>query len=169
MIIDQQTAHERIFFEKYLRILESNAGSSQQLLFPETLELNPSDFSLVKEMEAEIKGVGFAFEYFGKQAIIINGIPSLIKADSGKEIFTGVLEDYKKNFLEYKDSNIENLARSMSTNSGIKRGKVLTVEEMKSIIDQLFACKNPNYSPNGQLIYYILGIERIEEFFKVKQ
>lgn len=168
MIIDQQTAHERIFFEKYLRLLENNAGSSQQLLFPETLELNPSDFSLVKEMESEIKGVGFAFEYFGKQAIVINGIPSLIKADSGKAIFTGVLEDYKKNFLEYKDSSIDNLARSMATNSGIKRGKMLTIEEMKSIIDQLFACKNPNYSPNGQLIYYILRLEKIEELFKVK-
>lgn len=168
MIIDQQTAHERIFFEKYLQILENQAGSSQQLLFPETLDLNPSDFSLVKEMESEIKGVGFAFEYFGKQAIIINGIPSLIKADSGKQIFTGVLEDYKKNFLEYKDSNVENLARSMATNSGIKRGKLLTAEEMRSIIDQLFGCKNPNYSPNGQLIYYILGLEKIEELFKIK-
>ena len=166
MIIDQQTAHERIFYEKYLIILENNSGSSQQLLFPETLNLNPSDFSLVKELEKEICGVGFAFEYFGENAIVINGVPSLIKVDSGKQIFTGVLEDYKKSFLEYKDSNIENLARSMAMNSGIKKGKKLTTEEMKSIIDQLFACKNPNYSPNGQSIYYILGLEKIEDLFK---
>ena len=166
MIIDQQTAHERIFFEKYLKILENNSGSSQQLLFPETLNLNPSDFSLVKELEKEICGVGFAFEYFGENAIVINGVPSLINVDSGKEIFTGVLEDYKRNFLEYKNSTIENLARSMAMNSGIKKGKKLSIEEMKSIIDQLFACKNPNYSPNGQTIYYILGLEKIEDLFK---
>jgi len=168
MLIDQQVAHERIYYERYLRILENSNGSSQQLLFPETLDLNPSDFSLVKELEMEIRGVGFAYEYFGENAIVINGVPSLIKVDSGKEIFTGVLEDYKKNFLEYKNSNIENLARSMATNSAIKRGKKLTTEEMKSIVDQLFACKNPNYSPNGQLIYYILGLEKIEDLFKVK-
>ena len=166
MIIDQQSAHERIYFEKYLRILENNNGSSQQLLFPETLDLNPSDYSLVKELEKEIRGVGFAFEHFGENAIVINGIPSLIKVDSGKSIFMGVMEDYKKNFLEYKNSSLENLARSMATNSGVKKGKRLTIEEMKSIIDQLFACKNPNYSPNGQLIYYILGLEKIEELFK---
>jgi len=166
MLIDQQSAHERIYYEKYLNILESNSGSSQQLLFPETLNLNPSDFSLVKELEKEIRGVGFAFEYFGENSIVINGIPSLIKVDSGKAIFNGVLEDYKKNFLEYKDSYIENLARSMATNSGIKKGKKLTIEEMISIIDQLFACKNPNYSPNGQLIYYILGLEKIDDLFK---
>ena len=94
-----------------------------------------------------------------------NGIPSLIQIDSGKEIFLGVLEDYKKNFLEHKDSNIENLARSMASNSGIGKGKKLNHDEMKSIIDQLFACKNPNYSPNGQLIYYILGLEKIEGLF----
>jgi DNA mismatch repair protein MutL len=166
MLIDQQSAHERIYFEKYQQILEHNSGSSQQLLFPETLNLNPSDFSLVKELEKEIRGVGFAFEYFGGNAIVINGIPSLIKADSGKSIFNGVLEDYKKNFLEYKDSSIENIARSMAMNSGIKRGKKLTIDEMRSVIDQLFACKNPNYSPNGQLIYYILGIEKIIDLFK---
>ena len=166
MLIDQQSAHERIYFEKYQQMLEHNSGSSQQLLFPETLNLNPSDFSLVKELEKEIRGVGFAFEYFGGQSIVINGIPSLIKADSGSAIFNGVLEDYKKNFLEYKDSSMENIARSMAMNSGIKRGKKLTIDEMRSIIDQLFACKNPNYSPVGQLIYYILGIEKIIDLFK---
>lgn len=168
MLIDQQTAHERIFYERYLKMLENNSGSSQQLLFPETLQLNPSDFSLVKELEKEIIGVGFAFEYFGENAIVINGVPSLIKVDSGKVIFEGVLEDYKHNFLEYKSSNLENLARSMATNSGIKRGKKLTIEEMKSLVDHLFACKNPNYSPNGRLIYYILGLEKIEDIFKIK-
>lgn len=168
MLIDQQTAHERIFYERYLKILENNSGSSQQLLFPETLQLNPSDFSLVKELEKEIKGVGFAFEYFGENALVINGVPSLIHVDSGKLVFEGVLEDYKRNFLVYKSSNLENLARSMATNSGIKRGKKLTTEEMKSFVDQLFACKNPNYSPTGRLIYYILGLEKIEDIFKIK-
>lgn len=168
MLIDQQSAHERIYYERYLKILENNSGSSQQLLFPETLNLNPSDFSLVKELEKEIKGVGFAFEYFGKNTIVINGVPSLINVDSGKMVFNGVLEDYKKNFLEYKNSNIDNLARSMASNSGIKRGKMLSTEEMKSLVDHLFACKNPNYSPNGLLVYYILGLEKIDDIFNIK-
>jgi len=168
MIIDQQSAHERIFYEQYLSMLEKNSGSSQQLLFPETLELNPSDFSLVTELEKEIKAVGYAFEYFGEKAIVINGIPSLMNSDSGKEVFKGILDDYKKNYLEYKDSNTENLARSMATNSGIKRGKKLNTEEMKNLIDRLFGCKNPNYAPNGQLIYYILDNNRLEETFNIR-
>jgi DNA mismatch repair protein MutL len=168
MIIDQQSAHERIFYEQYLAMLRKNSGSSQQLLFPETLELNPSDFSLVTELEQEIKAVGYAFEYFGNNSIVINGVPSLMNTDSGKEVFKGVLETYKKNFLEYKDGNMENLARSMAMNSGIKRGKKLSTTEMKNLIDRLFGCSNPNYAPNGQLTYYILEMNRIEETFNIK-
>jgi DNA mismatch repair protein MutL len=168
MIIDQQSAHERIFYEQYLAMLKKNSGSSQQLLFPETLELNPSDFSLVTELENEIRAVGYAFEYFGNNSIVINGVPSLMQTDSGKEVFKGVLEAYKKNFLEYKDGSMENLARSMAVNSGIKRGKKLNTQEMKNLIDRLFGCSNPNYAPNGQLIYYILDNNRIQETFNIK-
>jgi DNA mismatch repair protein MutL len=168
MIIDQQSAHERIFYEQYLAMLKKNSGSSQQLLFPETLELNPSDFSLVTELENEIRAVGYAFEYFGNNSIVINGVPSLMQTDSGKEVFKGVLEAYKKNFLEYKDGSMENLARSMAVNSGIKRGKKLNTQEMKNLIDRLFGCSNPNYAPNGQLIYYIIENNRIQETFNIK-
>ncbi len=168
MLIDQQAALMRIYYEQYVEMLEKQQGGSQQLLFPETLELNPSDITLVTELEKEIKRLGFAFEYFGKNAIVINGIPSLIASESGSEVFRGLLEDYKRNFLELKDQRRENLARSMSLNSGIRKGKKLSADEMKSIIDRLFACKNPNYSPNGRRIYFILGAEKIEELFNRK-
>lgn len=168
MIIDQQAAHERIVYEQYLAMLEKNAGSSQQLLFPETIELNPSDFSIVTELEIEIKAVGYSFEYLGHNAIVINGIPSLMTSDSGSEIFKGVLEDYKRNFLHFKNRNAENLARSIAMHSGIKRGKKLNTSEMKNLIDRLFACKNPNYAPDGALIFHIVNHNKIEEIFNIK-
>jgi DNA mismatch repair protein MutL len=148
-----------------MEMLQKNIGSSQQLLFPETLELNPPDFSLVTELENEIRAVGYAFEYLGKNTIVINGVPSLMNVDSGKDVFQGVLETYKKNFLEYRDKNIENLARSMAINSGIKRGRKLGSTEMKNIIDRLFACSNANTAPNGQLIFYIIENNKIQETF----
>ena len=168
MLIDQQAALMRIYYEQYVDMLENQQGSSQQLLFPETLELTPSDLTLVTELEQEIKRLGFSFEYFGKNAIVINGIPSLIASESGSAVFKGLIDDYKKNFLELKDRRMENLARSMAMNSGIRSGKKLSTEEMKSIIDRLFGCKNPNYSPNGRRIYFILGVEKIEELFNRK-
>ena len=165
MIIDQQAAHERICYERFVETLQNNTGTSQQLLFPETLELNPADLSLVMELEKEIKGAGFAYEHLGNTTIVINGVPSLLMDESGKKVFLSVLQDYKSNFMEFKNDRVEALARSLAINAAIKRNKKLGVTEMKSIIDRLFACKNPNNTPGGRLIYFILDGKKIEDTF----
>jgi len=165
MIIDQQAAHERICYERFLDLLHNNTGTSQQLLFPETVELNPADLSLVMELEQEIKGAGFAYEHLGKTTIVINGVPSLLMDESGKKVFLSVLQDYKTNFMEFKNDKAEALARSLAMNAAIKRNKKLGTTEMKSIIDRLFACKNPNNTPGGRLIYFILDGRKIEDTF----
>jgi len=165
MLIDQQAAHERICYERFLDLLHNNTGTSQQLLFPETVELNPADLSLVMELEQEIKGAGFAFEHLGNTTIVINGVPSLLMDESGKKVFLSVLQDYKSNFMEFKNDKAEALARSLAVNAAIKRNKKLGTAEMKSIIDRLFACKNPNNTPGGRLIYFILDGKKIEDTF----
>ncbi len=165
MFVDQQAAHERIVFERYLNMMNNKRGSSQQSLFPEHLELKPSDFTLVKELEEEFKTIGFSFEEFGKNTIAINGMPADVNANSAAVIFKGVLEDFKANHLENKAHNVENLARAMAKNAGIKKGKRLAREEMAMMIDQLFACKNPNYAPDGQRIFHILEFEKLNSFF----
>jgi len=168
MLIDQQRAHERILYEQYRKQLENNTGVTQQNLFPERVKLNPTDLSLVKEIEGELKSLGFDFENFGSDEVIIQGVPPDISSQSTGTVFTGIIEEYKRNYLDYKEQHKENLTRAMAKNSCIKTGKKLAPEEMKSLIDQLFACKNPNYNMDGQLIYYILGLEKIAGLFNKK-
>jgi len=168
MLIDQQRAHERILYEKYHEQLDNNTGVAQQNLFPERVKLNPSDMTLVKEIEQELKSLGFDFENFGDDEVIIQGVPPDISAQSSGSVFTGLIDEYKRNYLDYKEQHTENLARAMAKNSCIKTGKRLAPEEMKSLIDQLFACKNPNYNMDGQLIYYIFGLEKIADLFNKK-
>jgi len=166
MFIDQQAAHERILYEKYVQAMEKSCSTSQKTLFPEQIKLNPADFSIVKELMEDMKLLGFDLQEFGENTFSINGVPTFMNENSsGKEVLRGVVEDFKKNHLEYKDNNKENLALAISKNTGIKSGKKLLAEEMSSLIDQLFACENPNYSPQGQLIYYILKLEAIDGFF----
>ena len=66
MWVNYLAATERILYENYLRCLEQKRGASQQLLFPQTIAMNPADYSLVMEIELDIKAMGFAFEQFGK-------------------------------------------------------------------------------------------------------
>jgi len=165
MIIDQSSAHERVLYDRFISYLENQGSTSQQLLFPFKIELNPSDFSLVMEIEDEIRALGFQFETFGKNTISINGAPSDVDANQ-KELFEGLLEQFKKNKSELSLDNRENLARSLAKRSCLKSGQRLDLKEMNILIDQLFACANPNYAPNGQLTFFVVDLEKIQKFFK---
>lgn len=165
MLVAQQEAHERIMYERFLGMVQRRSGASQQTLFPQTLELNPADFSLVMGMKDEINAIGFEFSVFGRSAVIINGVPADLKTGNEKELFEGFIEQFKKNSSELSISTDENVARAIAQRSALKEGTLLEAEEMSALIDQLFACKNPNYAPNGNKTTFILELEKIAQFF----
>ena len=83
-------------------------------------------------------------------------------------MFEGLIEQYKYNKEKLELSTYENLAMSLARYSSVKEGKVLNDEERRSLIDQLFGCKNPNYSPFGESTYVIFEMEKLEGYFKNK-
>jgi len=168
MIVDQVTAHQRILYEKYLSCLDNKTASIQKLLFPVSVELNPSDYSLVMDIKDEISSLGFDFDLFGKNAILINGIPSGLKDINEKEVFEGLIDQYKLNKEQLELKTHENLAMSMARYTCLKEGRSMNEKERKSLVDQLFGCKNPNYSPFGELTFYIFTLEQLAEYFKRK-
>ena len=117
-------------------------------------------------MKDEIEALGFQFEEFGKESIVINGVPADATTGSEKALFEGLIEQYKWNQNALSLSRKENLARSMAKRSAVKQDHVLHSEEINSIVDQLFACENPNYTPDGQSTFIILGLDQIDSFFK---
>ena len=165
MMVSQEKAHERILYERCLEQMENRAGASQQNLFPETIELSPSDHALVMGMKEEIKSIGFDFDTFGKSAIVVNGVPADFKSKGDRSLFEGLLEQFKENKSKLSLDVRENLARSIAKRSSIKAGDALEKDEMSSLIDQLFACQNPNYSPDGQITFYILDLNKISNYF----
>ncbi|HAA15337.1 MAG TPA: DNA mismatch repair endonuclease MutL [Cytophagales bacterium] len=165
MLIDQQAAHERILYERFLQQLEKQRGACQQMLFPETLALNGGDFALVMEMKDEIRALGFEFGDFGQNTLVINGFPADLPHGDGKRALEGLLEQFKQNQLELSLDRRENLARSLSKRTSLKVGQPLTQEEMNHLIDQLFACTQPQYAPNGQRTFAIFDLQKIAGLF----
>lgn len=165
MMVDQKAAQERIYFEKYMLNVENNSGASQRCMFPQSVTLSLSDFALVMEIKQEIEGLGFQFDEFGKDSIIINGIPADMLSGNEKMLFEGLIEQFKWNTNQLSISKKENLARSLAKRAATKMVKQLQPEEMKAIIDQLFACDNPNYTPDGMSTFVVLNIDQIEGFF----
>jgi len=165
MIIDQQAAHERVLYERYHQYLLNNQGNHQQQLFPQTIEFSTYDFELVKELEEEIRMLGFDIREFGKNTYVVHGVPSDIQAGEEKEMIEGLLEQYKNNAGELRLDKRENLARSIASNLAIKSGKTLSLKEMKHLTDELFACDNPSTTPNGKPIVIMITEEEFSKRF----
>ena len=166
VMIDQSAAHERILYEQYLEVLEQNTGTSQSCLFPQHLQLNASDFALLDELKVEIKKLGFDFDVFGKNTIVINGIPSDLAGSNEKEILEGLLEQFKTNKESLSLDHRQNLARSLASRTAVRKGKKLVTREIDELVDRLFACKQPNYTPDGSPTFVVLGMDRIASYFK---
>ena len=165
MIIDQQAAHERILFEKFLSKMQNHSGASVQSLFPQTVSLSMTDFALVMEMEQEIKALGFQFEVFGKNTIVVNAMPAETLGKDEKELFEGLLEQFKQNQSSLTLPLCDNLARSLAKRASIKTGQELSREQMDSLVTGLFSSRNPNYSPEGNTTFFIIETSKIENYF----
>lgn len=165
MIIDQQAAHERILFERFLLKMQNRTGSSLQSLFPQTVTFSAADFALVMEMEQEIKGLGFQFDVFGKNTLVVTGMPAETAGKNEKELFEGLIEQFKQNQSTLTLPLRDNLASSLARRAGIKAGQKLTYEEMDSLIAGLFSCRNPNYSSEGNTTFFIIETSKIENYF----
>jgi DNA mismatch repair protein MutL len=166
IIVDQQSAHERILYEKFKRNIEQHKSGSQQLLFPQNVEFTAADAALVQLLLQDLNDLGFAMEAFGKNTFIVHGLPSIIGEADSKSSLERILEVFKRNQSELKLNNSENLARSMAYNSAVKSGKLLSAEEMKNIIDELFACEQPYASPSGRATLTTFSLEDLEKKFK---
>ena len=165
LIVDQQRAHERILFEEFLVSLENGKGNVQQLLFPETLEFSNTDAELLKEIAPEIKSLGFNFDQMGKSTFVVSGLPAELKSTDTKGTLENLLEQFKINKSELKLETRENLAISMARSASIKVGQQLSIEEMSSLIDQLFACEMPHSLPNGKPTTITLNLNDLNKQF----
>jgi DNA mismatch repair protein MutL len=166
MVIDQQNAHERIMYEENLLSLKSQPIPTQKELFPIVIELNPHKSMLMEELLPYINKIGYEIGNFGHNSFVIHGIPSVISSTiNTKQLLSELIDTYAEN-LELQLGIEENLARSYARHACVKRGVVLSKEEMKSIIDKLFACEVPFVSPSGKKCFIDLNIQDLNSRFK---
>lgn len=166
MMIDQQAAHERVLYDKFLISLKNDNGVAQQLLFPTTIALQPADFQLVLEIETEIRNLGFIFELLPDNRLEIKGVPADITNENEQELFEGFIEQFKNYQATLKVERETMLARSLAKRSAIRAGAKLTTIERNLLVDQLFASSNPNYTPDGRPTLVMLSLDKMKDFFE---
>jgi DNA mismatch repair protein MutL len=165
MIIDSHVAHERILYEQAMKSFEANIPFAQHLLFPQTIVVDPADYLLAKELEPYLINLGFALKYQAKNAIVIVGIPSDVKVEHEVETLIGILHEFRNNEQHNQLEVRDNLAKSYSCKAAIKAGDKLTENEMRILVDKLFATSMPYVCPHGRPIVIKIPLEEFDKRF----
>ena len=165
VIIDQHVAHERILYEEALDSMEEEQWKAQQLLFPQVVELSVTDYSTLLEILPFLEKIGFRMKEFGKNTIAVEAVPSGLKWGNEGTVIKDILD----HFVEFgkKETDImSRVAASYACKAAVKAGDSLTEEEMRNLIDRLFATKDPNFCPHGRHIIVGLSLDEIDKRFE---
>lgn len=165
MVIDQHVAHERILYEKALNSFDADIPFSQQLLFAQTVQVDPADYQLFKEIEPYLSKLGFELKFFSKNTIVIDGVPADIKIGMEIETLKEILREYRSNEEEKKLEQKDNVAKSFSCHAAIKAGDKLSEQEMRVLVDELFATSMPYVCPHGRPIIIKIPLDEFDKRF----
>jgi DNA mismatch repair protein MutL len=168
ILIDQQGAHQRILFEQFLQTFKRQAVAKQQLLFPHTIELNSEDAEILKAISADVSLLGYDIEDFGNNAFIMRAVPADLEDGNHQQAIDDFIEQFKIHSQAFEVDQRTELAKSLARSAGIKKGKKLSREEMKNMIDSLFACDTPYLSPYGHPTLLTYSLHDLENQFRKK-
>ena len=165
MVIHQQNAHERVLYERFLNAVLGKHIATQQSLFPATIELTPTDTLILTELLPDLHYLGYQLEPFGNNTFVIQGTPAGLEQGNEKTAIEKMLDQYKNFSGDLKFSKREKLLRSLAWQQSIKPGVSLTETEMKTLVDDLFACNTPNITPNGKPTYTDFKKNELDKLF----
>lgn len=163
MIIDQQRADIRILFERYLEQMKSHTANTQRVLFPEVVQFAPSETVILQKLMPELENMGFELSDLGGGSYAVGGIPSGLEGVNPVTLVSNIVADAVEKGGGNLDEIHAALALSLARHAAIPVGQILSNDEMEQIINELFACSNVNYTPDGKTILCILPQSDIEQ------
>ncbi len=163
MIIDQHRAHVRILFEQMMHTRNTGHENIQKVLFPEIVELTPSEVTVLEKLSNELTLMGFEILNLGGGSYSVNGIPAGLKDVNPLILFQDIMRSACDGTIDIRKNLLYDLCLTLARSAAIPHGQILSNAEMEDIINRLFACENPNYTPNGKTILTVLDQNDLEK------
>lgn len=164
-VVDQHRAHVRILYDRYLDLARLDALSTQRVIFPEVLELSPSQSVFLEGIAGELSSLGFDISFLGDNSWTVNGLPSVLNDVNPRELMMAMLDTVMDSGERLGESMRERIAFSMAKSAAIKPGQQLTSAEMDHILSDLFKLATPNYTPDGKLVLSVIATDDIARLF----
>lgn len=165
MILYQERAHQRILYEQFLTSITMHQAASQQLLFPLELHFSPSEMTMIKELRSSLENTGFVFDALTTEILVISGLPVNVAESEVNVLLEELIHDLQGELPESSFSQSDRIAKSMARSLSVKTGAYLTEKEQESIVNSLFACKDPNVSPFNKPTFITMGVEDLDKRF----
>ncbi len=163
MIIDQNRADIRIRYERFMQQMEQETSRTQKVLFPEVVQFAPSAKVMVVKLLPYLQKVGFDLTDLGGNSFSVNGVPAGLEAIDSVALLQEIVADaVEKGCTSAMDIH-STLALGMARRSAVTYGEVLGNDEMETLVNDLFASSNVNYTPDGKAILCILPQRDIEQ------
>ena len=166
VILDQHAAHERILYEEARSRLEGKQGQAQQLLFPLLVELAADRFDLLLELGPWLRQLGWDLTLLGPPTVVIQGVPTGLRTERPGQLLQDLLDGVAEGSGRTASEDIaERVARSFACHAAVRAGDSLTQEEMRSLVDRLFATSRPHGDPHGRPTFVRLDLDELHRRF----
>ncbi len=174
VILDQHAAHERILYEEARARLEGREGASQGLLFPALVDLTHAQFEMLLESVPMLRRLGWDVTPLGPPTVVIQGVPSGLKVEHPGLLLQDLLDGAADGALPHQhhggpalaqDDLLERLARSHACHSAVKAGDALSVDDMRALVDRLFATARPHGDPHGRPTFVRMELDELHRRF----
>ncbi len=166
MIIDQHYAHVRILFDDYLQRLATRKVHSQQMLFPETIQLGVQEQLTYDQIQEEIREMGFDLTPLGGETYAVNATPEGLDGIDIPTLLHDMIISAQERGTSARQEVNESLALRMAQAAAIPYGQVLSNVEMENIVNSLFRCSNVNYTPDGRRLLRVVKQQDIDQMFE---
>ena len=166
MVIDQQRAHIRVLYDRYLEQISSRQGASQGMLFPDIVQFSASEIPVLQEIMEDLSFLGFELTDLGGGSYAINGVPAGIEGLQPVKLVQDMLQTAIEKGCKVKEEVQSILALSLAKATAIVPGQVLSAEEMNHLVDDFLTSTNPNYTPDGKVALAVIKEDELEKLFK---
>ncbi|MGH7367995.1 MAG: DNA mismatch repair endonuclease MutL [Candidatus Rokuibacteriota bacterium] len=159
--VDQHVAHERVLFERLLRELDAGPLASQELLFPQPVELGAGQAELVQEWAATLEGLGFGLEGWSGATVVLRAVPALLKGQEPRRLIEALVEDVNRPRKGEPQPLLHRALSFVACHAAIKAHASLQREEMARLIADLAVTRTPYFCPHGRPIVSRLSLRDI--------
>ncbi|NJB83382.1 DNA mismatch repair endonuclease MutL [Wenyingzhuangia aestuarii] len=166
-LVHQHLAHQRVLYENFLENITVKEASSQQLLFPISINYSQQEIHVLKNIKMELESTGFMFDEITKDNVIVTGIPTTISESQISMVFEQLIEDFQEDIQENSFSQLDMIAKSLAKTLAIKTGTKLSEPEQEVLINDLFACKEANISPFRKKVYTSITNKKLDVIFNL--